>query len=130
MARERDSNVLSAVTLRMAVLRVLSGSRERALLEEDLWQIGCNGLMEQPWCLKAEKMVVELCSMKTNEWDGILKQELEHWTSNIWRKVYRFSRGEERMASRTNKYTDGKFSNQINPKDGFAILECKDIRAK
>ena len=34
------------------------------------------------------------------------------------------------MTSRTKKYTDGKFSNRVNPKDGFAMLECKDARAK
>ena len=29
-----------------------------------------------------------------------------------------------------NKFVDGKFSNPINPKDGFAIFECKDARAR
>ena len=30
----------------------------------------------------------------------------------------------------TNSFIDNKFSNLINPKDGFVILECKDARAK
>ena len=29
-----------------------------------------------------------------------------------------------------DKFKDDKFSNQINPKDRFAILEYKDVRAK
>ena len=29
-----------------------------------------------------------------------------------------------------DKFIDGKFSNQINQKDGFAILECRNIRVK
>ena len=34
------------------------------------------------------------------------------------------------MASRTNRFIDGKFSTCINPKDGYVVFEYKDIRAK
>ena len=34
------------------------------------------------------------------------------------------------MASRTYRFIDGKFSACVNPKDGFAVLECKDLRAR
>ena len=33
------------------------------------------------------------------------------------------------MTSHSEKFIDGKFSNRINPKDGFAVAECKDVRA-
>ena len=33
------------------------------------------------------------------------------------------------MASRTDQFIDGK-SARVNPKDGFAILECKEARAR
>ena len=34
------------------------------------------------------------------------------------------------MAGRTNKLIDGKFSTQINPKDGHAVAECIDPKEK
>ena len=34
------------------------------------------------------------------------------------------------MASRTNRFIDGKFSSRINSKDGFSISECKEVRAR
>ena len=34
------------------------------------------------------------------------------------------------MASRTDRFIDGKFFARINPKDGFAVSECKEVRAR
>ena len=34
------------------------------------------------------------------------------------------------MAGRTNKLVDGKFSTQINPKDGHAVAECVDPKKR
>ena len=34
------------------------------------------------------------------------------------------------MALRMDRFIDGKFSARVNPKDGFAVLECKDNRAR
>ena len=34
------------------------------------------------------------------------------------------------MALRKDWFIDGKFFARVNPKDGFAILECKDNRAR
>ena len=34
------------------------------------------------------------------------------------------------MASQTNCFIYGKFSTRINPRDGYAIFECKDVRAR
>ena len=38
--------------------------------------------------------------------------------------------GGEGFASRTDKFIGGKFWNAANPKDGFAIADCEDSRAK
>ena len=32
--------------------------------------------------------------------------------------------------SRTDKFLGGKFWDLVNPKDGFAVADCKDIQAK
>ena len=33
------------------------------------------------------------------------------------------------MASRTERFIDGRFFGRVNPKDGYAIVECKEPRA-
>ena len=38
--------------------------------------------------------------------------------------------GGEGVASQTNKFIGGKFHNAVNPKDGFAIADCEDSKAK
>ena len=34
------------------------------------------------------------------------------------------------MASRTDQFIDGMFSGHVNPKDGYAVVDCKDPRAR
>ena len=34
------------------------------------------------------------------------------------------------MASRTDRFIDSKFSARMNPKDGFAVADCKEARAR
>ena len=47
-----------------------------------------------------------------------------------WRETYEFGIGGEGFASRTDKFIGGKFQNLVNPKDRFAVANCKDARAK
>ena len=105
-------------------------AKERELLEEDMHRIGCHGLMGKPWGLRMEEIMAELLSNKDNRWHETMRQAPEKWTAKEWQKVYRFSREGEDMASRTDQYIDGKFFARVNPKDGFAVFECKDIKAK
>ena len=51
---------LPTVAVKAVVPIVPKGTKERAMLEEDLCQMGCHGLMERPWCLKYKKIVAEL----------------------------------------------------------------------
>ena len=30
------------------------------------------------------------------------------------------------MASRTDRFIDGMFSGRVNPKDGYAVVDCKE----
>ena len=34
------------------------------------------------------------------------------------------------MASTMDRFIDGKFSAQVNPKDEFAVAQCKEARAR
>ena len=75
-------------------------------------------------------MVVELLGDKDNRWHGTVRQALEKSTAKEWRKVYGFTKEGTGMASRTDQFIDGKFSAPVNPKDGFAIADCKEARAR
>ena len=119
-----------AMALKAVVSGVPKSVRDRELLEEDLRWIGCHGFMERPWGLRMEDLVVELLGDKDNQWDGTVRQAPEKWTAKEWRKVYGFGRRGEGMASWTDRFIDGMFSGHINPKDGYAVADCKDPRIK
>ena len=118
----------------MALKAVVSGVPknviDRELLEEDLWRIGCQGFTGKPWGLRMEDLVVELLGEKDNRWDGTVRQAPEKWTAKEWRKIYNFGRGGEGMAYRTDRFIDGMISGRVNPKDGYAVADCKDPRVK
>ena len=116
-----------AMVLKAVVPGVPKSVKDR---EEDLRRIGCDGFLDRPWGLRMEDMVVELLGDKDNCWHGTVCQAPEKWMAKEWRKVYGFGRGGEGMASRTDRFIDGMFSGRVNPKDGYAVVDCKDPRAK
>ena len=118
------------MALKAVVPDVPKSVRDRELLDEDLRQIGCHGFMGRPWGLRMEDMVVELLEDKDNRWEGTMRQALERWTVKKWRKVYGFARGGEGMASRTDRFIDGRFSGRVNPKDGYVVVDCKEPRTR
>ena len=119
-----------AMALKAMVPGVPKSVRDRELLEEDLQRIGCHMFMGKPWGLRMEDLVVELLGDKDNRWDRTVCQAPEKWTAKEWRKVYGFGRGKEGMASRTDRFIDGMFSGRVIPKDGYAVVDCKDPRVK
>ena len=116
--------------LRSVVPAIPKEPGERAYLEEDLTRIGCIGLLNKPWAVKEEKMVRELIVGAPNQYEGTVRARPETWEAGRWREAYGFSAGGEGFASRTDKFIGGKFRNAANPKDGFAIADCEDSRAK
>ena len=119
-----------AMALKAVVPGISKSIRDRDLLEEDLWMIGCHGFMGRPWKLRMEDMVVELLGDKDNRWEGTVRQAPERWTVKEWRKVYGFARGGEGMASWTDRFINGMFSGRVNPTDGYAVVDCKEPRAR
>ena len=77
-----------------------------------------------------EDMVVELLGEKDNRWDGTVRQAPEKWSAKEWQKVYGFAREGKGMVSWTDQFIDGKFSKRVNPKDGYAVVDCKEPRAR
>ena len=122
--------VKTPFTLRFVVPAKPKEPGEKAHLEEDLTRIGYIGLLSKPWSVKDEKMVRELTTGSPNQYEGTIRARPETWDAEKWREAYGFSVGEEGFASRTDKFISGKFRNAANPKDGFAIADCEDSRAK
>ena len=119
-----------AMALKAVVPGMPKSVKDRELLEEDLRRIGCHGFLRKPWGLWMEEMVAELIGEKDNRWDGTVRQAPEKWTAKEWRKVYNFGRGGEGMASRTDRFIDGMFSGKVNPKDRYAVADCRDPRVR
>ena len=65
--RQKETRALPSMMLRMVVLSIPKGKKERSLLEEDLQRINCYGLVGWLWCLKDETMVAELLMKKSNK---------------------------------------------------------------
>ena len=119
-----------AMVLKAVVPGISKSAKDRELLEEDLRRVGCHDLMGKPWGLYMEEMVTELLGDKDNRWHGTVRQAPEKWTAKEWWKVYGFAKEGEGMASRTDRFIDSKFSARVNPKDGFAVADYKEARAR
>ena len=119
-----------AIALKAVVPGMPKNVKDKELLEEDLRRIGCHGFLGKPWGLRVEEMVAELIGEKDNRWDGTVRQALEKWTAKEWRKVYNSERGGEGMASQTNRFIDSMFSGKVNPKDRYAVADCRDPRVR
>ena len=122
--------VKTPLTLKSVVPAIPKEPGERAYLEGDLTKIGCVGLLSKPWSVKDERMVRELTMGAPNQYEGTVHAWPETWGAEKWREAYGFSTGGEGFASRTDKFIGGKFRNAASPKDGFAIADCEDSRAK
>ena len=119
-----------SVALKTVVLVIPRGVEEKAMLEGDLRKMGCHGLMQRPWCIKYEKIVQELQQKQDNRWHGTVRQDADKWMAVALRKVYSFLIRGEGMATRGEKYAEGKFAHPPHPKDRHSLPECKDPRAR
>ena len=55
-----------------------------------------------------------------------MRDQPEDWTAGVWRVIYHFLPGGSGLANWTDKYVEGKFLHDIDPKDGFPVRECRD----
>ena len=77
-----------AMAFKAVVPGIPKSARDQELLEEDLRQIGCHGLMGKPWGLRMDDLVVELLGEKDNQWHGTMRQAPEKSSAKEWWKVY------------------------------------------
>ena len=119
------------VFLRNVASVILEGEEERTMLEQDLQGMGCAGLLRRLWNIKNEDfvrkfvMIREKQAERSNIFDSTMRDQLEDWTAKVWRAVYQFLPGGNGLANRTDKYVEGKFLHDVDPKDGFPVRECR-----
>ena len=73
-------------------------------------------------------MIQEKQAERSNIFDTTMRDQPEDWTAEIWRAVYQFPTGGSGLVNRTEKYIEGKFLHDVDPKDGFSVKECRDVR--
>ena len=127
---QRRQNGISPRELKAVVLVMPKGVKEKEQLMEDLTKLGWEGLLATPWALRSEVMVQEFQHARSNEWEGTIRRDSEHWTADTWADVYGFRKEGRMRAGRTGTWIDGKFQQNINPKDGHAVGDCIDPREK
>ena len=99
-------------------------------LEEDLTRIGCANLLNKLWNIKDEGMVKELVEGAPNQFNHTVRCKPEKWTALVWRETYGFKSKGYGWALQTDKYIVGQFNKSVNPKDGYAVSDYDDFRAK
>ena len=114
------------ITLCSVVPVISQESKECAHLQEDLTRIGCINLISKPWTVKNKKMVWKILTGVPNQYDLTVCGQPETWSVEKWREAYGFLVGGKGFASKTDTFMGGKFRNPVNPKDGFAIVDCED----
>ena len=62
--------------------------------------------------------------------DTTIRDRPEEWTASVWREVYDFQPGGNSLANRTDLYIEGKFRNDVDPKDGFPVRDCRNPRKR
>jgi hypothetical protein len=126
--RRRSSDIPSEVKLQKVVLEVPWNETEREELLEDLQTMGCSGLLEKPWGFKDDWIVRELLDGVSNEFEHSIRASPIQWTEECWREVYNFNKGGGGMAGWKDEYVKDCFRVLSNPKDGYAIEKCTDVR--
>ena len=124
------------ITLRNVTPTIPSNVFERGMLKNDLEGLGCAGLLERPWNLKNEDFIQQFVLIwegkleHNNMFDTTIRDRPEEWTAGVWREVYDFQPGGSGLAHRTDLYIEGKFRNDVDPKDGFPVRDCRDSRER
>ena len=92
--------------------------------------MGCEGLLLESWALKSKSMVQEFQGQRSNEWEGTIYRDPEHWTADSWAEVYNFRKEGRMRAGKTETWVDGKFKTTINPKDGHVVSDYIDSQER
>lgn len=91
MPEGREVGNLITIPLRNVIPAIPKSESNMKELAEDLSRMGCEGLLPKPWNLKNEAVLKEFLFVRGNEWERIIRRDLELWTTEIWEEVYGFA---------------------------------------
>ena len=75
-------------------------------------------------------MIREQKAERSNIFDGTIRDRPEEWMAGVWKGVHYFLPEGSGMANRTDKFVEGKFIHDVDPKDGFPVRECRDAQER
>ena len=67
---------------------------------------------------------------RPNIFDGTVQDRFQMWTAKLWRDTYDFPSVGAGLANRMDSYIEGWFMHQVDPKDGYAIGDCRNGRQR
>ena len=70
------------VNLRSVQAIVPTDEEEKQQLVDNLTKMGCEGLLAEPWAMKSEALVCEFLHLRSNKWEGTIRQLSEQWTAD------------------------------------------------
>ena len=119
------------ISLQNVMLSIQKNPIELTKLKQDLVQMWCAGLLEQPWALKREELVRKLVQPKRpNIFDGTIRDRPQLWTTELWRDTYNFPSGSAGLSNRMEGYIEGRFIHQVDPKDGYSVGDCRNNKQR
>ena len=93
--------------------------------------MGFEGLLAKPWNVQADDVLREFKFKRWNQWEGTKRRGPDHWTPDIWAKVYKFHRRiGEGWAGRKDSLFAGKFKGEVDPKEGLHPANCRNLRER
>ena len=93
--------------------------------------MGCEGLLARPWNVQSEDMLREFLFLRGNQWDETTRRDPGNWTPNSWCEVYGFKMGiKEGWVGWKDGLFAGKFTEEVDPKEGLHPGKCKNPRER
>ena len=110
---------------------IQTDDKEFRELKEDLRAMGCGNLLVRPWNVESEDTLREFLFLRGNQWDETPRRDPQNWTLDTWCEVYEFKGGiKEGWAKRKDGLFAGKFTGEVDPKEGLHPGKCRNPREK
>ena len=128
---EDEMEVLPQVPVKPIIPSIPTDDKEFRELKEDLRAMGCGKLLILPWNVQSEDTLREFLFLRGNQWDETTRRDPENWTPDTWCEVYGFKAGiKEGWAGRKDGLFAGKFTGEVDPKEGLHPGKCKNPRER
>ena len=69
-------------------------------------------------------------SERPNIFDGTIQDWPQLWTADLWRETYEVPSGGVGLSNRMDGYIECRFMHQVDPKDGYAVGDCRNGRQR